>query len=158
INSIHYKDTSVTCQQCSTVFNPQVASVKGKMASCKCCGHSFQINKIIQNIRKTPSHRMYAKLVLLKNGVKQYLTVKQYDIDLYKVTVKELSQRDNFYPVVSIQPGNNTNQILNYYYHYWHEMFNERQLLCLGILAERIKKIEDINIRDLFICLFSGVL
>ncbi|MHC5936739.1 DNA adenine methylase [Nostoc sp.] len=158
INSIHYKDTSVTCQECGTVFNPQVASVKGKMASCKCCGHYFQINKTIQNIGKPPSHRMYAKLVLLKNGVKQYLTVKQYDIDLYKVTVKELSQRDNFYPVISIQPGNNTNQILNYSYHYWHEMFNERQLLCLGILAERIKKIEDVNIRDLFICLFSGVL
>ncbi len=37
-------------------------------------------------------------------------------------------------------------------------MFNDRQLLCLSVLAERIRAIEDERMRDLFACLFSGVL
>ena len=37
-------------------------------------------------------------------------------------------------------------------------MFNDRQLLCLGILADRIRSIESETMRDLFTCLFSGVL
>lgn len=37
-------------------------------------------------------------------------------------------------------------------------MFNERQLLCLDILADRIRSINGKPLRDLFICLFSGVL
>ena len=47
---------------------------------------------------------------------------------------------------------------MNYGYRYWHEMFNERQLLCLGILADRIKSINSEPLRDLFVCLFSGAL
>ena len=43
-------------------------------------------------------------------------------------------------------------------YRYWHEMFNDRQLLCLSILVDRIRKITDRTVRELFTCLFSGVL
>ncbi|MBC6437406.1 MAG: hypothetical protein GDA52_04545 [Rhodobacteraceae bacterium] len=69
-----------------------------------------------------------------------------------------LARRPQAYPVVAIQPGYNTNQALGYNYRYWHEMFNARQLLCLSILAERIRDILDPVLRDLFTCLFSGVL
>ena len=60
--------------------------------------------------------------------------------------------------MVSIRPGYNTKQALGYNYRYWHEMFNARQLLCLSLLAERIRKVPDPEIRDLFTCLFSGIL
>jgi len=59
---------------------------------------------------------------------------------------------------VKIEPGYNTNQVLNYSYRYWHEMFNERQLLCLGMLAKAIREIECDNMRDAMTCLFSGAL
>ncbi len=64
----------------------------------------------------------------------------------------------NPYPVVAIEPGYNTNQVLGYNYRYWHEMFNDRQLLCLSILADRIRSTSDSVVRDLFTCLFSGTL
>ena len=62
------------------------------------------------------------------------------------------------YPRVAIEPGYNTNQALGYNYRYWHEMFNDRQLLCLSMLADRVRKIADPVLRDLFTCLFSGLL
>jgi hypothetical protein len=37
-------------------------------------------------------------------------------------------------------------------------MFNARQLLCLSILADRIRQIPDPILRDLFTCLMSGTL
>ena len=69
-----------------------------------------------------------------------------------------LKQRTDAYPRVAIEPGYNTNQALGYNYRFWHEMFNERQLLCLSVLAERIRQIDDPALRQLFTCLFSGML
>ena len=69
-----------------------------------------------------------------------------------------LARRADAYPRVVIKPGHNTNQALGYNYRYWHEMFNDRQLLCLSILAERVRKIADPIPRELFTCLFSGLL
>ena len=158
INAVHYASHSVTCTSCNLVFNPQVAAVKGQKATCNNCNHTFSIVKAVQKVGKPPAHRMYAKLVLLKDGSKQYLPINQYDQNLYEKALGELSFCSNAYPVVAIQPGYNTDQVLNYCYRYWHEMFNSRQLLCLSILAEQIKKIDDEIIRDLFVCLFSGTL
>ncbi|HAX77593.1 MAG TPA: hypothetical protein DCY88_17595, partial [Cyanobacteria bacterium UBA11372] len=158
INAIHYAADSVTCTSCQFVFNPQVAAVKGQKATCNNCNHTFSIVKAVQKVGKPPAHRMYAKLVLHLDGSKQYLPINQYDQNLYEKAIRELSIRSNAYPVVAIQPGYNTNQVLNYCYRYWHEMFNSRQLLSLSILAEEIKKIDNIELRDLFICLFSGTL
>ena len=59
---------------------------------------------------------------------------------------------------MDIEPGYNTNQALGYNYRHWHDMFNARQLLCLSILAERIRAIPDPALRELFTCLFSGTL
>lgn len=158
INTIHYTTNSVTCHSCQVCFNPQIANVKGQKATCKHCSHTFSVAKIVQKYGKPPEHRMYAKLVLLKDGSKQYLPINEYDLTLYESAKKELNFRSNAYPIVAIKTGYNTDQVLNYCYHYWHEMFNERQLLCLSILAEKIKQINDLTIRDLFICLFSGTL
>jgi adenine-specific DNA methylase len=97
-------------------------------------------------------------MVLLQNGEKQYHSITDADRTMYAETERLLKQRRNPYPVVPIAPGYNTNQALNYNYTHWHMMFNARQLLCLSILAERIQRIEDPVIRDLFACLLSGCL
>ena len=54
------------------------------------------------------------------------------------------------FPVVEIEPRHNTNQVLGYNYRFWHEMFNARQLLCLSILAERIRKVPETELRELY--------
>ena len=61
-------------------------------------------------------------------------------------------------PSLRLAPGYSTNQALGYNYRYWHQMFNDRQLLCLSILGDRIRSIPDPGVRDLFTCLFSGTL
>jgi len=101
---------------------------------------------------------LYAKMVIRPNGSKEYLPIDDYDLQLYQEASQALRKRKNAYPVVSIEAGYNTDQVLNYCYQYWHQMFNDRQLFCLSLLADRIRKIPDQRLRDLFICLFSGTL
>lgn len=97
-------------------------------------------------------------MVLLQHGEKQYARITPDDLALYREAERQLRARTNAYPVVPIEPGYNTNQALGYNYTHWHLMFNARQLLCLSLLAERIRRIEEPRTRELFACLLSGVL
>lgn len=158
INIIRFNDTESTCNHCLSQFNPQQGNTNGQKATCSCCNYQFQIAKTIRKNNQLPKHRLYAKLVLLADGTKEYHKISRADQDLYKKASDVLKNRKDPFPITSIKPGYNTNQILNYNYCAWHEMFNDRQLLCLSILSERIQKIKDQTIKELFTCLFSGTL
>lgn len=158
INEVHVDAEETTCVSCKTSFSPSSGPAKGQRATCTSCDHSFAIAKTIRHSDHPPKHRMYAKLVLLPGGGKAYLPTTDEDRALYAKAESELQLKENAYPVVAIEPGYNTNQVLNYNYKHWHEMFNARQLLCLSILSDRIRSINDSVLRDLFTCLFSGAL
>ena len=158
VNPVSYDAQKTTCSNCSYTYNPQEGPAHGRAATCPECSHSFQIAKTIREKTAPPSHRLYAKLVLLPNGEKRYVAASDVDRKLYEKAAKTLAERVDAYPVVAIASGYNTDQALGYNYRYWHEMFNDRQLLCLSILAERIRDVPDPALRELFTCLFSGAL
>jgi len=158
VNSVRYDATEATCASCNAEFDPQRGAASGQKAVCPGCDHSFLIAKTIREKNAPPAHRLYAKLVLTSEGKKVYAAATDEDRHAYDLAEKILADRPNAFPVVGIEPGYNTNQALGYNYRYWHEMFNARQLLCLSILAERIRAIPDTVLRELFTCLFSGAL
>ena len=158
VNATRYDAHDVTCRSCLKLFDPQVGPAQGQKARCLCCNHVFSIVKTVRGSGRVPDHRLYAKLVLMPEGMKAYLRATQQDRELYATAAQDLAARLNAYPVVPISPGENTNQVLGYNYWHWHEMFNARQLLALSILGERIGQIDDPAMRDLFLCLMSGAL
>ncbi len=158
VNLARHDAESVDCGSCGESFDPQAGPAKGPKATCPKCRHTFPIAKTVRAGGRPPEHRLYAKMVLLPNGEKEYAATDGFDRDLHEEAAALLSKRLASYPVVGIEPGYNTNQALNYGYTHWHQMFNARQLLCLSMLAERIRAIPDSSLRDLFACLFSGVL
>lgn len=158
INKVHVEARDAKCESCKRSFDPTVGPAKGQSATCPLCNYVFPIAKTIRSTGKPPAHRMYAKLVLLPDGSKAYQPITDEDLNLYTKAERALAKRENPYPVVAIKPGYDTNQALGYNYRHWHEMFNARQLLCLSILADRIRDISDPVLRDLFTCLFSGTL
>jgi putative DNA methylase len=158
INSITVHQTEVKCDQCGTSYNPQKGSTGRTKAMCPDCQCSFSIIEAVNALDHPPHHRMYAKMILRPDGAKEYLPIDEYDQMLYRKASTELQIGDFAYPLVAIEPGYNTDQVLNYNYTHWHQMFNDRQLLCLSILSERIRKIENDSLRELFACLLSGCL
>lgn len=158
VNAINLQSLSARCGKCYFQYNPHVGPAKGSKAICPNCKHEFSIAKTYQLSGCPPTHRMYAKMVLLPNGTKEYMSITDFDKELFDRVSRELKNYKKPYPLISIRSGYNTDQVINYGYTHWHQMFNERQLLCLNILAERIKKIKDERLRSLFTCLFSGCL
>lgn len=158
VNRVRFDATEAECSTCNQPFNPSNGAARGQKALCPSCSHEFSIAQTIRNSCEPPEHRMYAKLVLTPDGRKDYLAADDYDNEIFTSAILELKDIDEAYPIVKIEPGYNTNQALNYNYRHWHEFFNPRQLLCLSILANRIREIPQTSLRELFTCLFSGAL
>ena len=158
ICQVRYDAVDAQCICCTQTFDLRAGPANGRNATCPSCSHVFAIAETVRKSGRAPSHRLYAKLVLAPNGKKAYLPATDEDRQLYADAAGMLAERTNAYPVVAIKPGYNTDQALGYNYRYWHEMFNARQLLCLSILASRIKAVADPVRRDLLTCLFSGTL
>lgn len=158
VNQLRYDAREARCGTCQQTFDPQAGPAKGQKATCPSCACVFPIAKTVRDSGDVPAHRLYAKLVLASDGTKSYQPATKADQQLYDEAEQALLTRLDAFPVVAIEPGYNTNQALGYNYRHWHEMFNARQLLCLSILAERIRGIADPILRNLFTCLFSGTL
>jgi putative DNA methylase len=158
INCVRFDATEAVCKRCNRLFNPSIGPARGQKARCPACFREFSILKRVREQDTPPAHRLYAKLVLLQDGRKQYLAADDFDRALFESACHELADRVDAFPIVRITPGYNTNQALNYNYRQWHEFFNARQLLCLSLLAERIRAIPQPALRELFACLFSGAL
>ena len=158
VNACRYDAVETACKHCLKPFELQSGPVCGSRAVCPACNHEFPIAKTIRGGDAPPAHRLYAKLVLTAAGEKLYGKVTEADKALYAKASKSLSERPDAYPRVAIESGYNTDQVMGYNYRYWHQMFNDRQLLCLAILGERIRAISNKPLRELFTCLFSGML
>jgi adenine-specific DNA methylase len=158
INAVSLRDEHALCRACGEAYALRATCVHGSRATCPACRHRFVIVNHLQKLGRPPDERLYAKLVLRPGGAKEYLGATDHDRRRYQRAERELTERDNWYPVVAIEPGHNTKQVLRYNYTHWHQMFNARQLLCLGHLARRVAAIPDAEQCALFTCLFSSTL
>jgi putative DNA methylase len=151
-------DASATCAKCHATFNPHEGPAKHTTAVCNVCGHEFRLAATARAAGHPPAHRMYAKLVLRSNGAKVYLPITGDDLAAFEAARQQLKKNDPLIPRAPIEDGWNTKQILNYGYGYWHELFNDRQLLGLTLLAQAIAELPKGPPRDALALLFSGTL
>lgn len=158
VNFGRYDAQDLTCVSCDLRFDPQRGPARGVEAVCCSCARAFPIARTVRSQGGPPRHRLYAKLVLTAAGLKQYLAADAWDGELYAQAERELAERGADYPDVAIAAGHNTDQAIGYGYTRWHQMFNARQLLGLGLLGEGIRGLSDGRVRETFLCLFSSVL
>lgn len=158
INECHYQATDVACNRCKKHYNPQTGFVsKSNVYTCPICGKKEKVVDYIRRHKSPLKSKMYAKMVIY-NGVKSYLEITDYDLNLYQKAQQSIKSYEGYIPSEQIQPGINTNQIINYEYRYWKDMFNSRQLLVICIIEKAISEIEDEKNRMLFGLLLSGTL
>lgn len=154
-----YNNRDEECPFCSHHFDPQNGPAKRtKVVDSE--GNEYKIKDLIEKEASPPRHKLYAIMALQENGDKIYTRPTQFDFDQFKRAKQALHSLENELPLptMSVRSGHNTNQAKGYNYNYWRDFFNERQLLCLGLLLRRIVEIKDDTIRHHFICLFSGTL
>ena len=153
--------TQVNCKSCNFQFTPHEGNTKHSKAECSNCHNIFPI---ISSFRKNikPKFRLYGKLVLTKDGKKEYLKTNEKDITNFNKISKllkiELQRKKIVLPELKLENGYNTKQAMNYGFEKWKDFFNDRQLLGLGWLHKSITKIKNKDIRDLFLLAFSSTL
>lgn len=151
-------DATILRCRCGKSFDPRAAPARRASAVCRSCDHEFSIAKTALAAGHPPDHRMYAKLVLRADGTKEYLPPSHEDLSAFEVIRKRFKEIAPAIPSVPIEHGYNTRQMLNHGYHFWHEMFNARQLWALTILAKAIQDLPPGNAREALAVLFSGTL
>lgn len=151
-----YSDTCTICPHCQHEFNPQVGPANNVTVADR-SGKKYKIKELVPKAELL-KEKMYAMLAIDDEGNKKYLSVRQYDLDLYRKAQKELQSVSLLLPSYEVRTGHNTDQARSYNYLNWRDFFTDRQLLCLGKLLNNIVQIEDHAIREQMLCLFSGTL
>ncbi len=157
INIGRYDTESLTCAYCEHTFNPQHGQADGRFV-IDSQGNTFEIKKLLPKDGSPPRHQLYALMAVRENDEKVYLAPQSYDLELIEKAKKDLLSCSLPLPTMCLRPGHNTDQARGYNYSHWRDFFNERQLLCLGLLFKSILQIQDKAIRDQLICLFSTTL
>lgn len=158
IFTTRYDILATQCPECGYAFNPQHGPVEKAKANCPHCSAQFPIIAAVRAQGGPPAHRMYAKLVLRADGVKEYRRVTDEDTAAYAAAETLLEREVPFIADITLEPGYNTNQARNYGYTRWAQFFNARQLLALSWLGREIQTFADPDMRLVFAMLFSGVL
>jgi len=158
VNFTVFDAERVVCPACSLSYNPQDGNIRGPEVTCDGCRCRFRLVDRMKSIEGPLHFRRYAKMVLTSAGQKCYEPLSEADRNLEHQVAEEFAQIADTFPVVAIEPGYNTDQMLKHNYRHWHELFSDRQLVCVRHMVDGIKAIEEPNLRLLFACLFSGVL
>lgn len=158
INTTCYDATRLQCSGCAREYNPQIGTVKRDIATCPHCSLSVKIAKIIHELAKPPSYRMYALLILMPDGSKKYIQATSTDKSKNEKAKVLLQKQAMLLPTTTIESGHNTNQILKYNYTKWRQLFNYRQQYCLSLLLQAILEETNEACRELLLLLFSGTL
>lgn len=158
VNEVLFTDSSAVCRGCHSDFDPQRGCIEGQSFRCPGCGGLHRTLDVVRRLGRVPQHEMYALMLLLPNGKKVYKAPDECDRELFESAKRELATLALPIPNVEIPAGHNTNQARSYNYLYWHEMFNERQLLALGTLFQGILSETDQKVREALLMLASGVL
>ncbi len=158
IASVNITDVTLRCKACGSETELSRGNASGQKARCTDCDAEFSILSALSPFGVPPRHKLYAKMVLDERGKKLYLRSTDEDIARYTSHAKEATQIRATLSDGLIEPGYNTDQVLRYRYHAWHEFFNDRQLVALAKLAGAIAEVEDPKCRLALGVLFSGVL
>lgn len=146
----------VACCSHGHKFDPNQAPVRGATCVCPGCKANFKVLDAVG--RRRPRFRLYAKLILTKEGSKKYLPATDADLVAYAKCSERLIAYSKDLPSLGLTDGYNTRQALSYGFERWVDFFNDRQLLALMMLREGIQKLQDTTAREALLTLFSGVL
>lgn len=98
--------------------------------------------------------------LLAKSGGKFFKRISPADWAGYEVA-RQTWEREKErlpYPSQEIPLGQETHRLLEHHYHYWHQMFNARQLLCLATLLNGIAEEEQPVLKEMLLSAFHCTL
>jgi putative DNA methylase len=157
-----HRQTSASCPTCEFTFNPKQGRAQGAKATCPACHLTFTILDAVGSLDARPGFRLYGKLVLTRDGRKEYLRATPDDHEAYRSCSARLREESGkgeiVLPSLALRDGYNTRQAMSYKFMSWRDFFNDRQLLALSWLHRAISDISDVSTQRALRTLMSGTL
>jgi len=165
----------VACPECGRRFVPQEGTTEGGKYTCPYCGQVEPVLGAVRRREGPPEADLFA-LEYYCAACEQaaqawrgpaaenpyahrgYKRAGERDWALFEEAKAEFERRKDELPFPRQKiptEGRSDPRPVNYGYEYWYQMFNERQLLCLGALLDAILHIPDANIRELLLMTLS---
>jgi adenine-specific DNA methylase len=147
-----------TCSSCGTTFDPSNGNYNRGKYTCS-NGHKHDVKETLQRIKEKPDFEAFAIYYVDPMDDKAFKQVDGDDRESIKDAREEWMSRENsLVPTQSIPDGYNTNQIKNWNYTQFDDLFTDRQLLTLSTLFERAMEVDDQNVREFLITAISRVI
>jgi adenine-specific DNA methylase/transcription elongation factor Elf1 len=162
------KKGHVSCKTCDHVNKVIKAIRKSKkpaepelIAITGYCPHCEKnSNRETKSARKLEVGQTNAKL-LKDNRFKFWKKVEESDRSLYQEAVIEWMKKKELLPIpgTKVADGEKTRtHVIGHGYTHWNQLFNSRQLLCLGKLLKSIQLIEDVDVQEALLAAFMNML
>lgn len=151
-----------SCPDCATKFVPANGNCRHKEFSCTQCQQKFRLIEVLNDFQNQWSSRQIAiEYYCSRCGSRDYKPVTSKDRRIYKRALDDFEQlKDNLhYPHEELPSGASTvNNLRNYSFQHFKDLFTPRQLLCLGLLLHAITQIADQNMKEYIAAAFSSSL
>jgi adenine-specific DNA methylase len=148
------------CPHCGYAFTPTEGNTSGQYYTCPRpdCRQKYKVVDAIAQLGK-PQERLYGVEYYCPHcDLKGYKAADDDDKALYWNAARKLKEVGDTLPLPDqeIPEGKETTPRLpNWGYYNFRDMFNARQLLCLGQLLQAIVEIENVNIQELMLLTLS---
>jgi adenine-specific DNA methylase len=159
----------VTCPDCSHKFDPYTGFASGGSFKCEHCRAEDKTVDWVKRTGKAPEYEMFAveywcqrcydearkkryKHQQAQAMARGYKGADDFDRKLYSKACREFDKVKHTLPLPmgDVYKGMKTTELLNHGLRRWQDLFNPRQLLCLGKLMSAILEIDDRSVRELF--------
>lgn len=156
-----FKNGSYVCECGWELKSPKDTYVKNGTFVCPDCGET----KVLSDYSTESGYPFATDVVAIEYycphcKAHEYKSPDEDDIQLFRKAKEDFSVLEKELPIPNqlIPEGYNTNQIRNHRYRRFRDLFNERQLLCLGLLLQEINNVEDKDVQLWLQIAFSGML
>lgn len=180
--NVRHPKNIVLCKYCGVLNEYDDLPTETKPEPCYNCDHLIQVggsllNEMVecQNCKKSYpylsgglthpfKHRMYAleyhcPICKPNHSGRFFKVPDQQDLYQYKQACTNLQQINGLpIPEDEIPEGDETDRLHRWGYRYYRQMFNDRQLLGLGLLLRQILTVEKKQIRHALLTVFSDFL
>jgi len=159
----------VTCFACKTKFKPKEGFASSGKFRCEHCGREDETVEWVRRTGKAPDYEMFAIEYWCQQCYEQtyrrtrskrkaqaeargYKGAEEFDRNLYLQACKEFEKRKTELPLPEGEipaEGRSDPRPISFGMRRWQDLFNPRQLLCLGMLMKAILQIKDEAVREL---------
>ncbi len=151
------------CPHCGHAFKATEGNASGQYYTCPRpdCRQKYKVVGAIAQLGKPPERLYGVEYYCPHCDLKGYKAADEEDRALYHAAERELAEIGDTLPLPDqeIPEGKETTPRLpNWGYHNFRDMFNARQLLCLGRLLREIWQIKDQGMQEVFLLTLSDTL